>query len=66
VQSKFSPAAHNSDLILIFSHWDGAGITATAADNGGTTRTALGPAINIGSNNTSWGAIVFGFKNAVQ
>ena len=49
--SDFSSAAKNGDLILIFSHWDGAGITATATDNGGNTYTALGPAINIGSNN---------------
>jgi hypothetical protein len=47
------------NLILIFSHWDGAGITATASDNAGNTYTALGPATNIGSNNyiQAWYAV---------
>jgi hypothetical protein len=48
------------NLVLIFSHWDSPGaavITATASDNGGDTYTALGPAINIGTDgfgNTQW------------
>jgi len=39
------------DLILIFSHWDGAGITVTsvAGDYGLNTYTPLGPAIYIGT-----------------
>ena len=39
------------DLILVFSHWDSTAVTASVSDNGGNAYTALGPAVNIGSNN---------------
>ncbi len=58
--SGLNSNATPGNLILMFSHWDsigGAMITATASDNGGDTYTALGPAINIGTdigNDTHW------------
>ncbi len=49
----FAKNATNGDLVLVFSHWDGAGVTATVTDNSGGANTyiALGPPVNIGSNN---------------
>jgi hypothetical protein len=49
----FANNAKTGDLVLVFLHWDGAGITATVTDNSGGANTyiALGPPINIGSNN---------------
>ncbi len=45
-------AATPGDLLLVFTHWDGAGITETVSDNNvGDTYAALGAPVNIGANN---------------
>jgi hypothetical protein len=42
------PPTHG-DIFLVFSHWDGTGITATISGGAGNTYVPLGPPIDIGT-----------------